>query len=308
MPKDYLNLDEFVLKFKEKGIIFNKRNKAELLRDGYYHGYKNYRFFHSYNNRLNISSYDEIHDLIKFDDKLKALFLSLLINIESAIKQSFINFVIYRKNIAKTDKFLTLIKETEVINISNLFKSNLHAFKDTELIKSLKKFNINDFTKIDIWVIFEYLSLSSFHKILLSLKDNICEEYSVYLKLSKKNKNIIKIIELLKGLRNPSAHDNVIYDLRFLKNPNDYADLKNYLSKQSGINIDFSHLIDLVFLMILCAEKFNFNLEINEFILAFIKLNEEYEGKLKLVNEHYFTTEYKKKLKKLKSNEKIFNI
>lgn len=70
----YKTTDGLMRHLRNNGIAINGgKQKRQLINTGYFHGYKGYRFFKSANNKLPITSYDEVYATIQYDSALKAL-------------------------------------------------------------------------------------------------------------------------------------------------------------------------------------------------------------------------------------------
>ena len=59
------------LREKHNISIEGTKDKKNLRNIGYYHGYKGYRYINNPQNRINLSSFDEIVSIVDFDSKLK---------------------------------------------------------------------------------------------------------------------------------------------------------------------------------------------------------------------------------------------
>ena len=55
--------------------IKGKKDKSNLINIGYYHGYKGYRYIKNPNNRINLTSFNEIVSIVNFDKKLKIYYI-----------------------------------------------------------------------------------------------------------------------------------------------------------------------------------------------------------------------------------------
>lgn len=83
----YKNYDGLMRHLRANGIsIGGSKQKRQLMNTGYFHGYKGYRFFCDPSRRLPFTSYDEVYATIQYDAKLKSLFYSKVMYIETAVK------------------------------------------------------------------------------------------------------------------------------------------------------------------------------------------------------------------------------
>lgn len=88
MPrKDHKSTDVFMRYLCNNRIaISGNSQKWQLINTGYFHGYKGYRFFISFQNKLPFISYNEINATIQYDTKLKPLLQVKMMFIETALK------------------------------------------------------------------------------------------------------------------------------------------------------------------------------------------------------------------------------
>ena len=83
----YKTVNGLMKHLRSKGIkIKGSKQKKQLINNGYFHGYKGYRYFKYPNNRLPFTSYKDINSTIDFDLKLKALLYPKIMYIETALK------------------------------------------------------------------------------------------------------------------------------------------------------------------------------------------------------------------------------
>ena len=67
-------------------LIEGSADKSRLMRIGYYHGVKGYRFFTEAQDQIAYSSFDEIWAVITFDEELKSILYQPIMQLEFAIK------------------------------------------------------------------------------------------------------------------------------------------------------------------------------------------------------------------------------
>lgn len=83
----YKSTDGLMRHLRNQGIkISGTKQKRQLRNTGYFHGYKGYRFFKNSQTRLKFTDYQEVYATIQYDSKLKGLFYSKIMFIETAIK------------------------------------------------------------------------------------------------------------------------------------------------------------------------------------------------------------------------------
>ena len=78
--------------------IGGSNHKKMLLRMGYYHGYKGYRFYQERRNLFSFSHFDEIIAVYNFDTALKDLLFSPLVSIETSIKNYILDELVSESN------------------------------------------------------------------------------------------------------------------------------------------------------------------------------------------------------------------
>lgn len=99
-------------------------HKIKLRNLGYYHGYKGYRFIKEHSNQINLSDFNEIIALNKFDMELKSLFYSKIMFLETAIKNYSLEIILDE---AKSSNFNTIYEEV-LIEYKN-FQSGSNNYK-----------------------------------------------------------------------------------------------------------------------------------------------------------------------------------
>lgn len=83
----YKSIDGLMRHLRSSGIaVEGSGQKRQLMNTGYFHGYKGYRFFKTFGNRLPFTTYEEVYAAIQFDSQLKALFYEKMMFIETAVK------------------------------------------------------------------------------------------------------------------------------------------------------------------------------------------------------------------------------
>ncbi len=78
--------------------IKNTKQKRQLINQGYYHGYKGYRFYKDSSHPLPITDYEQINQTIIYDSKLKSLLYGKIMYIETALKNICLDAIINEIN------------------------------------------------------------------------------------------------------------------------------------------------------------------------------------------------------------------
>ena len=285
---------------RNSGIsIKNSKQKRQLINQGYYHGYKGYRFYKDSNHQLPITNYDQINQTIIYDSKLKNLLYGKIMFIETALKNICLDVII---NEIKSDdlqdmyklgcqsyrncptNFSQKQKETAQSNFLKL-QSMIHSNITKAYSKNNKKithfFNNSTYSNIPLWSIFEILTMGDFGFLLsnltYSMRDKISKSIGVRLSTDTNRELIYKYVYTLKDLRNAIAHNDVVYDARFKKIDPSSA-MKQCLVQEFNLQyVNFKDIIDYValilyFLKLLSVSKS----EQRNFIKDFVDITEQY--------------------------------
>lgn len=285
---------------RNNGIeIKGSLQKRQLINQGYYHGYKSYRFFNNSSNKLPLKNYDEINKTIIYDIKLKTLFYPKIMFIETAIKNITLDILVnefnsynindlYEKGITSytnspkdfTAKQRKVAHERFLALKSKIDSSIYNEYKKSNPI-IIHFYNSSKYKDIPIWAIFEILTMGDFGYLVSSLKIDIREKISkklnLNLSLDTNRENICRYIYLIKDLRNTIAHNGVIYDVRFKK-----FDLPNCFCLEIKQEfklpyVNFKDIVDYIVLVVFLLKHLNVsNREIVKFIDEFKNITKEY--------------------------------
>lgn len=95
----YKTVDGLMRHLRENGItISGSSQKRQLKNTGYYHGYKGYRFFGYAQNKIPFTSYNEVYATIQYDTRLKSIFYSKMMFIETAVKNIALESILINAN------------------------------------------------------------------------------------------------------------------------------------------------------------------------------------------------------------------
>lgn len=224
---------------RENGIeISGSTEKRNLRNLGYYHLYKGYRFYGESRNKLPFNDFEKIRRTYEYDMELKSMLYRWTIFLETAFKNIILQTTIeyinsesvrdfydqalecgsslpayYKDDIKKkaTSKKLRQIKF-----LQNKISENYNH--DNSII--LHYYDRNE--EVPIWGLFEILTFGDLGHLVDGLKRDlritISKNLGLKLNDDRNAKNLQHFIFLIKDLRNAIAHDNVIYDGRFIKN------------------------------------------------------------------------------------------
>lgn len=280
--------------------IDGSKDKKNLRNIGYYHGYKGYRYIKNPKNRIPLNNFDEIVSIVDFDTKLKSLFYSQIMQIETISKNYVLQILVEEY---KTDNFNDVYEfgMTDYRNFKNdsEYKEKMkHRIKvQNNIYSSLSKCYNNGnkivshfYSKdryIPLWGIFEIITLGVFADLIKSLELNVRLKIAKQMCINKAfDTNALfpeKIMYLIKSLRNSIAHNDVIFDIRF-KDNRVANSLCKFLENEIGcLNIDFNTITDYVVLISFLLKSYELQKnEINRFISDFEKLTEEFRNKISI--------------------------
>lgn len=255
--------------------ISGSRQKKELLRIGYYHGYKGYRFIKKANHTIPYTDFEEILAVYNYDTNVKTIFYPLIMSIETALKNYTLDTLVSFGSVDLESAFRTMLNDHKSVAVSDkLYKPKMndhlklkkkihssisfkYSYPDGRVIQHF----VNNKDSIPLWAIFEILDMGDFGLFLKCLNEPIRKKISSNLNIGHRSLNpqdgrlIQNIIFCLKELRNSVAHNNVIFDCRFTST-NVTNNVKDYVQLETRIsNVDFNFLIDYFILMIVILKK-----------------------------------------------------
>ena len=302
----YKSIDGLMRHLRNNGIaISGTPQKRKLMNTGYFHGYKGYRFFRDPSNRLPFISYDEVYATIEYDSKLKALFYSKVMFIETAVKNIALECILNKtgsENIqdmydraisgyrnappdADENKKRKLQKEKLQLqkNIQNLLVSE-YGKGNRKITHFYNHMSYND---VPIWALVEIMMLGDFAQLLSCLtietREDISRKLGIELRDDTYRELIYNYLYMIKDLRNAVAHNNVIFDTRFRKKDPTPA-MTTTLKNEVGLPyVNFKTIGDYLiltcyYLKLLKVSK----TEINVFIREFEKIVDEYKAKVSM--------------------------
>lgn len=297
----YKNYDGLMRHLRSNGIaIGGTKQKRQLMNTGYFHGYKGYRFFYDPSRRIPFTSYDEVYATIQYDSKLKALFYSKVMYIETAVK-----------NIALE----SILNKSHSENIQDMYDRaisgyrNAPAYADTNKMRKLQKeklwlqktiqdllvreygkgnrkvahfYNHMGYNGVPIWALVEIMTLGDFAQLLSCLtmdcREDISKKLGICLQRDTNRELVYNYLYTIKDLRNAVAHNDVVFDTRFRK-MNPTPAMTTTLEAEVGLPyVNFKTIGDYLiltcyYLKLLKVSK----TEIRAFIREFEKITEEYK-------------------------------
>lgn len=297
----YKSIDGLMRHLRHNGIsISGSKQKRQLMNTGYFHGYKGYRFFQTSANRLPLTSYEDVYATVQYDMKLKSMFYSKIMFIETAVKNYALECIL---EIDKSDSIQSMFDRAvcgynnapqhATADMKKKFqqrKLNLQSTVQRYLAKAYTEnnpkithfYNNMSYSGVPIWALFEIMTMGDFGFLLSSLTFDAREAISTKLCLSDvsvdTNRDLIyNYLYTLKDLRNAIAHNSVVFDTRFRKIEPTPA-MRKCLMQEIGLPyVNFKTIGDYLvlicyYLKILKVTK----TEIKAFVREFENITEEY--------------------------------
>lgn len=296
----YKNIDGLMRHLRSNGVtISGHKQKRQLMNTGYFHGYKGYRFFKDASNKLPFRSYEDVYATIQYDSKLKALFYSKIMYIETAVKSISLECI---------------MQEAKSENIQAIYDKAVSGFKnapasaDLDTKKKLQKnklilqnivqgylarayhegnpkithfYNNMSYSGVPIWALVEIMTLGDFGFLLSCLtiktRETISKKLGIGLRNDTYRELVYKYLYTLKDLRNAIAHNAVVFDTRFRRfDPN--RAMKRTLESEIGLPyVNFKSIGDYLILTCYYLKLLEVpKTEIRSFIRDFEKITDEY--------------------------------
>ena len=306
----YKSIDGLMRHLRSSGItISGSSQKRHLMNTGYFHGYKGYRFFKNPSNRLPFVSYDEVYATIQYDTRLKSLFYSKMMFIETASKNIAIDCILNKANSENIqdlyDKLVSSYHNASAdLNVEQKKKLqekklSLQSTVQAYLSKAYKKnnpkithfYNNMSYSGVPIWALFEIMTMGDFGFLLSCLtwdtRNYISHKIGLNTSADTNRELVYKYIYTLKDLRNAIAHNSVIFDTRF-REIDPTAAMKQCLRQEIGLPyVNFKTIGDYLILMCYYLKILKIpKTEIRSFVRDFERITGEYK---KAVNPKVFS-------------------
>lgn len=242
--------------------ISGSKDKELLRQYGYYHSYKGYRFFKTNEDILPYSNFKQIISVVEFDNELKAMLFPVLMRIEMVTKNIVLNEIVPEtKDVSVTGIYKSMMRDKP--NNSKLRLKRLHLRDNLHksLSQGFRKNNImvkhfyDKGLEIPLWALFETITLGMFAEFLSCLDEStrkkIFDCLDIQPKYDTSYELLANVIYTINGLRNATAHNNIVFDTRFnsrLPSKN----LKTWINSEIGVaNISFQYFTD--YIMLICC-------------------------------------------------------
>ncbi len=304
----------------EKNIqIKGSLQKRKLRIMGYFHGYKGYRYYNSPNRLFPYNNFNEVQAVYDFDMKLKTIFYSRIMFIETAIKNYSLEVILSETNSSRfADVYSSIMDDYKSYTVgSNNYKNamNERMFVRNKIYSNISRdYGKNNIIKhyydtdrpVPIWAIFEILSLGEFARFIKCLNRStrlkISKSVGIDLNMDTNGRLVEKIVFTIKDLRNAVAHNNTVFDTRFRTNKIN-QDICNYISSKTGISgINFKTIVDYLILISFVMKLLECNkTEITSFINQFETACENFRKQVPMnIYSKIVYTDTRRKLSALK--------
>lgn len=282
-----------LLREKHKITIAGNKHEAALLRMGYFHGFKGYRFLKTPEEVIPYTHFDQVIAVYEFDTRMKALFYPQLMFIETALKNVTLDAII-QENSAKFDDVYrhVLIDYEKHEPGSAKYKRKMKSRLDlrTKVYRTIAynytgdnpmvRHFLNDDRSVPLWVIFEIINLGDFgffvHCMHKEMRINIMEKLGMNVNTQSNTGRVLEdMIFLLRDVRNAVAHNAQVFDCRYRKRKV-VPRLIQFLGAETGEEgISFETIVDDFLLITYLMEKLGMGADtVTSFKSEFLRLLE----------------------------------
>lgn len=266
--KSFLTYQEQIEKLKNKKLnIENEEFAISVLKKLSYfnliNGYKK-PFKDKNDDYKSDVRFEDILSLYEFDDKLRRIFLKNILIVEIHMK-SLISYHFCEVNGGCQEEYLKIDNYNQQQKyqkqVDELISKLNDTLKDSNKVNYIKHHEINH-GNVPLWVLVKVLSFGNISKLYSSQKDNIKSRIAREIPILRENQ-IESILDILTRYRNVCAHNERLYDFKYLKKMVRTTNIHKYykLNEKPYVN---TNLFDVViFLKYLLSEE-DFNLFIND--------------------------------------------
>ena len=244
--KEFKTLDEQIELLTSRGIIIEDEElvKEVLLKENYYNIINGYKDLFLDDKELyhNGTTFTEIYALYDFDRKLRSIFLEYILKIENTLRSliayyfpmhygednylninSFDNYMKVKVSIKTKEEQLKHIEEL-IANINKKIASSISS-------KPYVKHYMINYGFIPPWIMVKIISfgeLSNFYKLMNQKeREEIAKNFNI------KEKELVKMIEIIAYVRNLCAHNERVYNNDF---PTRFSINDDAIHEKMGIN------------------------------------------------------------------------
>jgi len=260
--------------------IYGANDKKNLLRMGYFHGYKAYKFNKDVQHEFVLNDFQEIKHIYQFDNELKSVFYGPMMQLETTLKNYTIAIIVAEsdtdfESVYKTQ--LTQYKDIQELNRKNSPNGNVSNNANSKVQKSIKqRFDLkksfdeaiarkyqNNIVQhylkygqpLPLWAIFELISFGEFGMFLncLNTESRLKLEETLGIKdiaIDTSGVMIARHVFILKDLRNAIAHNHIVFDCRFKETGVKRVVAQQLENKLTIDNIKFDTVVDYLILIV----------------------------------------------------------
>lgn len=309
-----------ILRDKHNIDISGDEHQEALLKMGYFHGFKGYRYIQTQTNQIPYTHFDEVISIYQFDTKLKALYYPQLMFIETALKNVTLDTIIGKGSADFEHVFRNLLNDYEkhqpgTGNYKRKMKSRLDL--RTKIYSTISyNYNSNkeiiqhflhDNRPVPLWAIFEIINLGDFgffvHSLNKETRIDIAKNLYIHDDVHNQRGRVLEdVLALIRDLRNAVAHNSVVFDCRY-REKMPVERFLHFLQAEMGMeNITFNTTTDYVVLLTYLMKQVGINREdLRPFVTGFVELVEQL--KADIPEEIFYSimeADYADKLEKIK--------
>jgi abortive infection bacteriophage resistance protein len=287
MNKSFLEIEEQIELLKSRKLEIKNEDYArtQLLEKNYYNLINSYKEPFIKNDSFEGSNFEEIVNLYVFDQKLRALLLNQILNVEEYIKAL---TAFYFSEMNKDNNVAYLLKENFLITDKNkkIYSSlskkikviiNPLLTKEDHIKHYLKKYD-----EVPFWVLAKSFSIGTLSSFLKLSKQKLQQKVAV--EIGIREDELITYLAFLTLFRNESAHNKRIYSLRYRIQR---IPTKQYPSISTFKNIRANDLFSILLILKRIITKKNFDL----FMKEFEKITEDLSSSVNKESYLYITNE-----------------
>ena len=283
MPKPFLSLQGQIDLLKSRGLIFDNDEIAKnyLLKNNYYNVINsNSKFFiNKDENYLNGTNFNEIVAVHTFDKTIKDLLLNNILTIENYFR-SIVAYCYAEKTKNEAYAYFNIDNYGNDDNESHKLIEDLNELINDENEKgdNAIKHYVNTYNDVPIWVLCNFMTFGQTLRLFKYSRNDIksqivhsindCVNDNLQTSNIRLNQvQIHNILDNIKNTRNIAAHNNRLFDHRYMFNYPYVGELYSSLGITSSLNRNSIYDTIIQMKMFMEEEKFNYmNTEISKAI------------------------------------------
>lgn len=309
-----------LLRDKHNIDISGSEHQEALLKMGYFHGFKGYRYLQKPENQIPYTHFDEVISVYQFDMKLKSLYYPQLMFIETALKNVTLDTIISKGSADFEDVFRNQLNDYErhERGTSNYKRKMKNRLDLRTKIYSAISYNYNsnreiiqhflhDNRPVPLWAIFEIINLGDFGFLVNCLnyetRVEVAKNLNIHHEIHNKRGRVLEdMLGLIRDLRNAVAHNSAVFDCRYrLVKP--VERLLHFLQVEMGMqSITFNTATDYVILITYIMKQVGIDQgDLTRFIAMFISVTEQLKAEIpEAIFYSIIEADYLEKINRLK--------